>query len=273
MKAKLFSVILFVACALFVGCEKDYEQDGKDGFLGSYPSGAVQYPFNVSMTKKVAFAKGNLCYFSKENAWRIASEQWYLSNEYLFQWGNVSTPYTIGKYSKDYKNLDNKSDWGKACTIDNIDETKHWRCLTSDEWQYLVSHNKTEFGTITSANDVVYGLFIIPQELKGEYFSADLSMSEWKTWESKGVVFLPAKGYKDSNGEWQNVSSYDYYDHNNSRYHRDIAYWTASLANDENAFVFACYSDNSNRMPYINDSYFVMSRSSHCSVRLVYDLN
>ena len=266
MKTNIFHLLSFLLCIFLIGCEKDYSYTASEEKIISYPGNAIPYAYKVSETKQVAFAKGNLYYENREKTWRFCPEQWSLCGTCFFEWGNTSTPYKDGLYVKDYKNLDDKSDWGKACAIEGCDANESWRCLSSDEWDYIIKHNNHSYGCISSGEVETYGLFICPPGMSIEH----ISMSEWENAEKKGVVFLPALGYMDETGERKKISGLDDedrwdYDENL----KDLAYWSASVVTDTTAFAFVCPGRK-----YISPCDCYMLRKNYkCPVRLVCDLN
>lgn len=275
MKAKLFSVILFVACALFVGCEKDYEP-GKNSQNSSPETnpeatitkerqeGALPGAFFVSETKCVAFSQGYLCYQESTKKWRFATEQWAICRSAndrndksawidLFQWGNL-TPY-VNTYDENFQNLGATTDWGQACKIENGGNKEGlWRTLTAEEWDYLLKNNETYTTDISlSSYNSRRCKIIIPKELsispKNSY-----TISEWKDLEEKGVVLLPDHDsyyYDNDYNEWTRRS--------NSTFIYDV--WTASYFDDTYAYQSG------------DGSYVITYKCECCPVRLVCDLN
>ena len=267
MKAKLFSVILFVACALFVGCEKDYEP-GKNSQNSSPETnpeatitkerqeGALPGAFFVSETKCVAFSQGNLCYQESTKKWRFATEQWARCRSAndrndksawidMFQWGNL-TPY-VNTYDENFQNLGATTDWGQACKIENGGNKEGlWRTLTAEEWDYLLKRYETREVKI---NDQ-YCMVIFQDE---NYTNSDLTISDWKDWESKGAIALPyyiPYYFFDYNGTWTEYSNTI-----------ECSFWTASYFDDSQAYTSG------------DKSYVITPKGRCCSVRLVCDLN
>lgn len=86
MKTRMkIAIVLMLVCVL--GCTK--QDDPNNGAPSQIiPAGALSGVFQVSETKQVRFAKGNLQYNAKSNTWRFAETQWSMVGESDFL-GNV----------------------------------------------------------------------------------------------------------------------------------------------------------------------------------------
>ena len=174
--------------------------------------------FSVSDNKKVRFSSGNLQYMPSTKTWRFAEHQYdcigeknkYTGKNYsgwidLFGWGTGGNPTNVGLKALDYGQFD---DWGK-----NFEGS--WRTLSYDEWEYLISKrpNALEKCGIAQVSGI-NGLIILPDECRlpeamgfksgaatgfgSELFKTvnEYSASQFAEMEDRGVVFLPAGGYR-----------------------------------------------------------------------------
>lgn len=144
-------------------------------------------------------------------------------------------------------------DWGvNNAIVDGGNKTGLWRTLTQKEWEYLLVKRPMAMQHLALGSVAgVKGLFIMPDDYEDEdirslaecdydtheygYYSKyrsysiynDFKKSDWSHLENKGVVFLPAGGYRwikkteeDNNGGWYWTASesydYDYSNHNAS---------------------------------------------------------
>ena len=101
-------------------------------------------------------------------------------------------------YSGDFK------DWGEA-----IDNKGTWTTLSggeSGEWKYLFDHHVYIAGTCNSVN----GQFIAPDNFVGGTAALSAIVSDWKTAQDAGIVFLPAAGVRDGS-DFIFVGVYGYY--------------------------------------------------------------
>ena len=145
--------------------------------------------------KKVHFSQGNLYYDG--STFEFESNQYdfhtYDSNNSttwgLFGWSTPATTYgmstsnTKSDYYGDFK------DWGTA-----IDNKGTWTTLSggeSGEWKYLFDHHVNIWGTCNS----VTGRFIAPDNFVGGTAALSAIVSDWKTAQDAGIVFLPAIGH------------------------------------------------------------------------------
>lgn len=246
---------------------------------GSAPAGTSGGLFSVSATKQVYIATSNLMwegttaggnYSFMEKPWTTIETNgtamsmpanYGISDTNsvqvsLFGWGTPDTPYLTSDDEDDYA-TNGFVDWGTQ-----YGDGK-WRCLTGDEWRYVLTRNVSGFGKgfgFATVNNV-HGIILIPDNFEtpsGLTFTAGLdnqfdtnqfTESEWETMQSAGAVFLPAAGYRDADSEHV-LEVGDM-----------IEYWSstelASLYYEED-YGF-----------YIEDEYNY--KTYGCSVRLVYD--
>ena len=221
-----------------------------------------------------------------------------------FCWGLTDVT-TTGEY--DYvdgsRNLNRTdgTDWGCALTGEG---NNNWRTLTSAEWNFLLNDNTgvrgskrfmkvtigpfniTDPNTNTTYNRLITGLFIAPDNFDPSKYSFTSGFAS-KTWnnttcqsiniddatillEEAGCVFLPALGYRDSNGyqDW-------YYYSQATNYYFVGYYWSAtgvqqnagsSLTPQAEALQF---DRTTNTMPSNNAEF----RNLGMCVRLVWDAN
>jgi hypothetical protein len=159
-----------------------------------------------------------------------------------FCWG-LHSPTTTGEsdYVDGSRNLNRTdgTDWGCALTGEG---NNNWRTLTAAEWNFLLNDesgvrgdkrfmkvcigmlNITDPNTNKTYNGFVSGLFIAPDNFDPSQYSWTSSFAN-KSWNNTtcqglgiadantllaaGCVFLPALGYRDSNGyqDWYYYSS------------------------------------------------------------------
>ena len=221
-----------------------------------------------------------------------------------FCWG-LQSPTTTGEsdYVDGSRNLNRTdgTDWGCALTGEG---NNNWRTLTSAEWNYLLNNanrgskrfmkvttgylNITDPNTNTTYNSLfISGLFIAPDNFDPSKYSFSSSFAN-KTWnnatgqgisiadatillEEAGCVFLPALGYRDSNG----YQDYYYYSSSPTNMNFVGYYWSAtgvqqnpgsSLTPQAEALKF---TRTANTMPSNNAQF----RNLGMCVRLVWDAN
>ena len=220
-----------------------------------------------------------------------------------FCWG-LHSPTTTGEsdYVDGSRNLDvnDGTDWGCALSGEG---NNNWRTLTAAEWNYLLNNanrgskrfmkvtigtfNITDPNTNTTYNSLlITGLFIAPDNFDPSKYSFTSGFAS-KTWnnatcqsiniadatillEEAGCVFLPALGYRDSNG-YQ-----DYYYYSKATNYNFVGYyWSAtgvqqnpgsSLTPQAEALMF---DRTTNTMPSNNAQF----RNLGMCVRLVWDAN
>lgn len=196
--------------------------------------GALPVEFNVSSTKKVRFAQGNVQ--SGRSGTRFAEHQYdfigaanknvasYTYNGYfdLFGWGKNYNTYTTDAES--YRTF---TDWGEW-SFYNADNDAEWRTLTIEEWKYLLfeSGAGVGMGTVNGTK----GLLIFPSSLvqalsqtdtpfvsimkagktqkvqehtiygydikETQFTDNEYTAERWEELEPLGAVFLPAAYYR-----------------------------------------------------------------------------
>lgn len=197
-------------------------------------------------------------------------------------------------------NWNDGTDWGCALTGQGND---HWRTLTSAEWNYLFNNTSrgtkrflkvsfpcsiTDPNTGTTYNNLfLSGLFIAPDNFDpNNYgFSSTFLDKAWNNATSFGIsladaqillqeagcVFLPALGYRDSNG----YQSYYYYSTKVTNTNSVGYYWSAiggeQMANSAQTPKAEAlkFTRTSNTMPSNN----AQTRDLGMCVRLVWDAN
>lgn len=222
--------------------------------------GAIISEFSVSTTKKVYFSQGNLQYQASTNTWRFAQNQydWIgVSNDNrsatysgwidLFAYGtsgyNLQYPY-LDLIEEDCPQINSdialtNYDWGVYNPISNGGNVAgEWRTLTRDEWSYLISRTGRHFlAKVNSERGLVLlpdtwvkpsGITITQQTSAQELpcSSNVFSLSQWKTLEEAGAVFIPITSLPYS------TSSYPY----------SGRYWSGSAPTSQ--LYFASYEQS-----------------------------
>lgn len=157
--------------------------------------------------------------------------------------------------------VQNKSDWGAV--VPNT-EGYNWRCLTKDEWNYLLNgrydHNSKSVGA--KLNDIsLNGAILIPEGVSGSVVESGTTHTNYNNnkfsttadletfLNNYNAVFLPTSGYRNAN----NVSGI-----NNSGY-----YWTST---NNNIDVSQAYQMRISNASFGTTIYY---RAQGCAVRLV----
>lgn len=262
------------------------------------PGVAVNSKFPVSANKKVSFVKGNLQYQPATDTWRFAENQYdnigidnqntsasYYGWIDLFGWGTGNNPLLKSNNYPDYSTF---VDWGTNPI--GGDQPNTWRTLTTDEWYYLITH--TRWG-IARVNGIA-GLVLIPdgfsiadfrfsddtelkltcvcnrdcnytpEQIRMGLFDSDAfaeavyTSEQWAELESKGFVFFPAAGKRQSGGSIDMCGEYGYY-------------WLASEVSDYSAWLFS-FGVINNHASISEDNRQVSNREYGFSVRLVKDV-
>ena len=208
--------------------------------------------FSVSNTTKVHFSHGNLRYTVSSGIWDFYPNQYDCATSYdanvisLFTWGYNETQSIIpdgcktDNVNRSYGNLIYDEDWGYQ-----VGNPGTWRTLTTEEWQYLF--NEGAYANVTRAGLYAYGVTVAgrpnctvlyPDGFKGTKVSnGDLTSydtaSEWEEAQSKGVVCLPATGYRSN-------ASVNYVGQTGT-------YWSSTAYNSVNAHII--YFDSSDVLP------------------------
>ena len=168
------------------------------------PSGALKGVFTVAddgngHVKKVHFSQGNLYYDG--STFKFESNQYdshaYDSNSNtwgLFGWSTSATTYGMSTSTTDSDYSGDFVDWGEA-----IDNKGTWTTLSgggNGEWKYLFDHHVNIWGTCNS----VTGRFIAPDNFVGGTAALSAIVSDWKTAQDAGIVFLPSTGRRGGYG-------------------------------------------------------------------------
>lgn len=197
--------------------------------------------------RKVNFSRGNLYYDG--NAFKFETNQFdhhgYDSGNNVwgtFGWSTPSTTYGM-RVSGDYSDYSGVFvDWGRA-----ISPIGTWRTLSADEWDYLINHHVSVFGTCNSAT----GLFIAPDGFEGDAPALSEAISNWETAQAAGIVFLPSTGIRANIVYTYTTNGF---------------YWSSNDHNSSSALTFEFNSDT----PGIVVNY---PRNSGFCVRLVTDIS
>ena len=179
--------------------------------VGPAIAGSLSGEFSVSVKKKVHFSQGNLYYDGSVKAFKFETNQYdfhtYDSNSNtwgLFGWSTSATTYGMSTSTAGSVYSGNFVDWGTA-----IDDKGTWTTLSggkSGEWKYLFDHHVNIWGTCNS----VTGRFIAPDNFVGGTAALSAIVSDWKTAQDAGIVFLPAAGIRDGSNV-NHVGVYGYY--------------------------------------------------------------
>lgn len=275
MKTNITYLILVVITTICISCESHNQPE-------------LQYGFSISETRQVVFSPGNLQYCPKKDIWRFAEKQYdyigeeniYISQDYegwidLFGWGTGNNPTLNTIDTRDYTTF---TDWGINSISGYPQNT--WRTLTNDEWNYLLflRPNASAYYTVAQVNGT-NGLILLPDNwtapkdiviasgmntyVPGENYNYDyaayqtFTAAEWKKLEKNGAVFLPAAGWRSSDGVYGTTTIV-------LSVQEQGRYWSASYTTPEDA----CLLDFDSVGLWITDTFNVYG----FSVRLVKDL-
>lgn len=212
---------------------------------------------------KVCFSQGNLRCDKSSGAkvWSFAPHQYDiigaanvsgtdLANVLdLFGWsGNSTTNFGVSKQTgtSDYAGTSFR-DWGNNPIQNGGQTAQEWRTLTKNEWNYFYTNHQKKAITVNG----VKGLAFIP--VNTTMTIADLADSytaeAWTAIEARGILFLPATGYRSGTTYTADASN--------------GYYWTADKSGTNNAVSVQINCDS----PGITSP--TSSRSRGCAVRLV----
>lgn len=172
-------------------------------------------PFTAGPGQQIYFAPGNLQYQASSDTWRFAPEQFDIIGNGnvnigpgydgwvdVFPWGTGSNPTMITHTISGY---DTFTDWG-INQIDNYPENT-WRTLTDAEIEYIFygRANASQLWASARVNSIL-GIVLLPDDWlsKGlgisvsNYYTNSYSLTDWKSMEAAGAVFLPAAGYLET---------------------------------------------------------------------------
>lgn len=180
--------------------------------------------------KQVCFSKGNLqaTYNGRSYSWGFARNQYEIIGEGnediaapvngttldLFGWSTYATDFGIST-SNDARDYNGAFiDWGKAF------DTKLWRTLSIDEWDYLINERTVNDGTglgyswAWASVEGVYGIILFHDGYYGITEGLDTIPND--------CVFLPAAGLRSvSDGDTRTQTEYE---------PGTVSYWSASPA-------------------------------------------
>ena len=162
--------------------------------------------FSVGSSSKVRFSKGNLQ--QTDGTWRFANSQ---------------LSYLGTTQSYDQRDMFSYNDLFPGGTFSA--PMGNWRCLTKDEWDYLLN-SRSVTNTLSSGARYteatvgsVKGLIVFPDEYfhpsgtgftPGTYnaasnYTATVDLDGWAKMEAAGALFLPAAGYYSMGSTWKEV--------------------------------------------------------------------
>ena len=195
--------------------------------------GALSGKFTINAQgNRVQFSQGNLQYQASTATWRFAENQYdyvgdsghgnvtagvmpsdnsKISDTYtgwidLFGYatGNNPTLHTTNHY--DYES---GIDWGYNAISNGGNMPEMWRCLTLNEWVYIVYNRKGASDKITKATVAeVKGIILLPDDwttvpsgitltiTSSDWTTNTYNVTQWKKLEDAGAVFLPAAGQR-----------------------------------------------------------------------------
>lgn len=127
--------------------------------------------------------------------------------------------------------LTSGTDWGLANDIWSADGSTvvspagSFRTLSSTEWTYLLksrpdyANKYGQASIIVSGTQTVHGLILLPDDWTlpsgctftpgaGAWNQNELTLGQWAAMEASGAVFLPAAGYRTSNGTSSGICDY-----------------------------------------------------------------
>lgn len=186
------------------------------------PQGGLKGLFTVSPTTVVYFSKGNLQYQASTNTYRFADEQYDAFESY----GNSADSWT-DLFGEEYNR------W-QGTVSNGGDSAGLWRCLSSDEMNYLLNYRQASQRYAKATVNGVAGLVIFPNDcpdMSSSFNSINISIisyltniitaEKWDTFERMGCVFLPAASYRSGSLVYES-GVYGYY-------------WTSSRGDDMSA--------------------------------------
>lgn len=189
--------------------------------------------FSVSANKQVSFSQGNLQYRAATDTWQFAENQWdiigtgneNISATYkgwidLFGFGTSGYankyPWMTSTHEEDYTDgatgdiYNTYFDWGKYNPVVNGgNQAGIWYTMPRDEWDYLL-HTRTNADRLQGIATVagMKGYVLLPDNwqlpdmmwftpLATSFSVNTYYVSQWRTMENAGAVFLPVAGYRD----------------------------------------------------------------------------
>ena len=209
--------------------------------VATNPVGSINGKFTVAAGKQVYFSQGNLQY-KNGTGWRFAEHQydfvgaWNIADWVdLFgwgTWGDGKDPLNTSQDNNDYL-------WSSdfCGTLTNASSTG-WRTMTSEEWDFLLSHRQTGTSvngtsharytkaTINTDGTSQCGLIIFPDNYSGgtpagvTWGTINATSSGWGTrcttagWSAlgdAGCVFLPTSGERVNGTVVQNCATLGLY--------------------------------------------------------------
>ena len=103
-----------------------------------------------------------------------------------------------------------KGDWGYNRITNNA--YKQWRCLTKEEWEYLIANHKHKDTKINSPK--MTGVVILPYGSPDEVnpYSTGYTQAQWAEAEAKGAIFIPNAGKRQADGNTtvSDITTYAY---------------------------------------------------------------
>lgn len=238
-------------------------------FKDKVPTGALPGKFTVDADgKQVYFSKGNLqaTWHSSTNgySWDFAANQYDIVGDApgnttigegqtdgsvvsLFGWSSPATYYGIATSTSRDEYPGDFIDWGTAyCNSSAISPEDTWRTLSTNEWDYLLQHNKHGWARVNG----VGGLVIAPDGFEGS-ISTIYEPCHLSTY---NLVFLPAESSRAG------LEVNPYYLGSNGHYYSgtDITGYSAFSLYFYDGYARCNHTEN---------------RHIGCNVRLVTDVN
>lgn len=259
-----------------------------------YPVGAVKGEFSVAEGSKVYFSNGNLQYQASTDTWRFAAHQYdtigsanvSISPNYggwidLFGWGTGNNPTLDDPHWEVYNAF---HDWGDNAISNGGNTPNTWRTMTKEEWEYLLYTRSTASDIRFAVAQVngVNGMIILPDDWSSSYYSLNdvnvmqgifagsvISESDWTNYlESKGAVFLPNSGWRETSYWVYPTEPHHIFNNGNETGH----YWSSSDYDGERAWGLSTYImviNNSSMMALGTEH--ILVKDGH-AVRLVKDV-
>ena len=206
-------------------------------FASVIPAGALPGVFSVSTDKKVRFSRGNM-YWDGDSFEFEANQYDYstaLSASHVshLYWSKSASVAYAASYSESGTSTSDvfftnatettaKSDF----TVNGV--TGKYRALSQTEWDYLFKNHARKWITVCS----IKGYALAPDDVSVDAISDTYQTdAAWKTAQDAGVLFLPAAGFRNAEGEgYGNVGGRGYY-------------WSSSASNNSiRAFCAEFYS-------------------------------
>ena len=173
------------------------------------------------------------------------------------------------------------ADWGNNNTrpLINAKTNESWRTwhtegswytLGHQEWAYLIGRaNKWKKGTVNGT----YGVMLAPDDFAGTLLTSATG-SDWTYYEKRGVIFLPASGYRNFSEAVINSFQYHndwsgYWTINDASTWGDYFAWMMRFSSSENPQVVERYDVSRTLVPFVGHP----NKPTGLCVRLVQNAN